>query len=538
MIKVSNSEVIKEQKELPEVIELVEKAREFQAQGNKSKAISFYNKAIKHGSVVAPNLLAELYFNESNRPNRKKILKLMLLGASRGDLVAQKNVGIRLQDIEYVKKIDYTKAFKYLYSSASQGNAEAAIAIAYLYVSYKIEKDEIESAYWANKALDDIYDEAINLIKHLTLTSEQLADQADLFFYGNETTKVDYNRAFALYHVASLKDNPSVYSQAMLGFCYYTGKGTKVDIDSAKYYLVTAYKAGNTSVKKYIDEINNYLKPYRWDEYIQMIKVEPSSEEATKIYNTGASLFTQKKYSEAVQPLLKAAKLNSADAYTKLGAMYQNGFGVKTNESRAYKMYRQAADLGDAIAQYEVARLLEVGKGCEVSQKSAFYYMYCSASQGNPLATRELCRYFRDGIGCVSDHLEAFYWLSKTLNAKDKICQDLYASLTNIDGEEATRRGNLFYMGKEEKQDFSRAFYYYFAGAEKVEQINPACLFNLGLCYYYGRGTDVNLPVALQYAKLSREKGYKFAGQLIEKCTLQIQEMEQKEKEKIDELNN
>ena len=36
MIKVSNSEVIKEQKELPEVIELVEKAREFQAQGNKS----------------------------------------------------------------------------------------------------------------------------------------------------------------------------------------------------------------------------------------------------------------------------------------------------------------------------------------------------------------------------------------------------------------------------------------------------------------------------------------------------------------------
>ena len=81
-------------------------------------------------------------------------------------------------DIEYTKKIDYHRAFKYLYSSAVQGNSEAAIALAYLYVSFKIDKDEYEAAYWAEKALVDIHDEAINLINHLTMSSEEISEKA------------------------------------------------------------------------------------------------------------------------------------------------------------------------------------------------------------------------------------------------------------------------------------------------------------------------------------------------------------------------
>ena len=165
-------------------------------------------------------------------------------------------------------------------------------------------------------------------------------------------------------------------------------------------------------------------------------------------------------------------------------------------------MFKEAADLGDAIAQYEVSKLYLTGTGCAQSNKLAFYYMYLSASQGNPLATRELCKYYRDGIGCVPDHLEAFYWLNKTFNAKDKESVDLYESLTNVDGKEASIRGNMFYSGNIVTKDLPRAFAYFYAGAESSTYPSAVCMYNCGLCFFYGRGVEKNYQAAIMLLQL------------------------------------
>ena len=52
---------------------------------------------------------------------------------------------------------------------------KAALARLKLNLNLKIEKDEYEAAYWAEKALVDIHDEAINLINHLTMSSEEIS---------------------------------------------------------------------------------------------------------------------------------------------------------------------------------------------------------------------------------------------------------------------------------------------------------------------------------------------------------------------------
>lgn len=523
MINIDKSEIIKSCNEIPTEVESLARASEAIQKGEKGKAIKIYKKAIKNGSVYAPNLLAELYFNENGRLNKKKILDLMLIGASRGDIVAQKNCGIRLQDIEYTKKIDYHKAFKYLYSSAIQGNAEASIALAYLYVSFKIEKDEYEAAYWAEKALDDIHDEAINLINHLTLTSEEVAEKADGYFYGGEGAKPDFKRAAALFHVATLMNNPSVYANAMLGYCYMHSKGVKTDYVKAKDYFEYALEKGNKSVEKYIKRLEELLRPYVWNDKIEVVKDTPNTDEQEKLLQAASVQFNQNKYVECLEYLAKAANLKCNDAYTKMGYMYLNGQGSKPSKHKAFRMFKEAADLGDAIAQYEVSKLYLKGEGCAQSNKLAFYYMYQSASQGNPLATRELCKYYRDGIGCVPDHLEAFYWLNKTFNSKDKESVDLYDSLTNVDGKEASIRGNMFYIGNVVEKDLPRAFAYFYAGAESVTYPSAVCMYNCGLCFYYGRGVEKNYQAAIDYATAAKNNGYAHADALIAKAQLELE---------------
>ena len=487
MITIDKSEIIQSRNELPSEVETLDEAREALQKGEKGKAIKIYKRAIKNGSVYAPNLLAELYFNENGRFSKKKILDLMILGASRGDVVAQKNCGIRLQDIEYTKKIDYHRAFKYLYSSAVQGNSEAAIALAYLYVSFKIEKDEYEAAYWAEKALVDIHDEAINLINHLTMSSEEISEKADAYFYGADGVKPDYKRAAALFHVATLMNNPSVYAYAMLGYCYMHAKGVKADFVKAKEYFEYALEKGNKSVEKYVKRLDDQLRPYVWNDKIDLILDTPNTDEQQKLLDSGNILYNQKKYLEALELYIKAAAIKCNDAYTKMGYMYLNGQGPKPSRHKAFHMFKEAADLGDAIAQYEVSKLYLTGTGCAQSNKLAFY------------------------------------WLNKTFNAKDKESVDLYESLTNVDGKEASIRGNMFYSGNIVTKDLPRAFAYFYAGAESSTYPSAVCMYNCGLCFFYGRGVEKNYQAAIDYATAAKNNGYTHADALIAKAQLELE---------------
>ena len=56
MITIDKSEIIQSRNELPSEVETLDEAREALQKGEKGKAIKIYKRAIKNGSVYAPNL--------------------------------------------------------------------------------------------------------------------------------------------------------------------------------------------------------------------------------------------------------------------------------------------------------------------------------------------------------------------------------------------------------------------------------------------------------------------------------------------------
>lgn len=68
-------------------------------------------------------------------------------------------------------------------------------------------------------------------------------------------------------------------------------------------------------------------------------------------------------YSEMLVNYNKAASLGSAEALTRLGHAYREGWGMEPDLARAFGYYRRAARKGFHEAQYHLSLLYENGQG-------------------------------------------------------------------------------------------------------------------------------------------------------------------------------
>ena len=105
----------------------------------------------------------------------------------------------------------------------------------------------------------------------------------------------------------------------------------------------------------------------------------------------------------------RAVELGDVRAMVFLGALYENGSGVKLDKKKAERLYRAAADRGHAVAQCNLGFLL----GSEQKFEEAFRYYALSADQGFTDGENNLGICYRNGQGTEVDLGKARYWFER-----------------------------------------------------------------------------------------------------------------------------
>jgi len=100
-------------------------------------------------------------------------------------------------------------------------------------------------------------------------------------------------------------------------------------------------------------------------------------------------------------------------AQNKLGAMYQDGQGVKQNYEEAIKWRRRSAEQGCASAQHNLGNMCNHGKGVKQDYAAAMKWYRCAAEQGHASAQNNLGTMYDIGQGVKQDYTTAIKWYTR-----------------------------------------------------------------------------------------------------------------------------
>ncbi|KAF9348654.1 hypothetical protein BGX26_012947 [Mortierella sp. AD094] len=144
---------------------------------------------------------------------------------------------------------------------------------------------------------------------------------------------------------------------------------------------------------------------------------------------------------------LEAASQGNDSAQYSLGLMYQNGYGVTQDYSKALEWYQKAADQGNSNAQYSVGVMYRNGCGITRDYLKALEWFQKAANQGDSSAQNNLGFMYRDGYGVVQDLSKALEWFQKA------------ASQGNASAQNSL--GFMYRVGYGVAQDYSKAREWY-----------------------------------------------------------------------------
>ena len=100
-------------------------------------------------------------------------------------------------------------------------------------------------------------------------------------------------------------------------------------------------------------------------------------------YQKGYSAYQAKEYGTAMKYFYISARRHNANAYAKLGIMYEEGLGTSVNTLAAFYWYQKAAQRNHAEAQYRLGHLYEAGAGIQNNQKKAAMWYRRAAKNGS-----------------------------------------------------------------------------------------------------------------------------------------------------------
>jgi len=113
----------------------------------------------------------------------------------------------------------------------------------------------------------------------------------------------------------------------------------------------------------------------------------------------------------------KAAKQQFTKAQVRLGRMLRDGRGLAQNDKQAAKWYLQAASLGDVGAQFTAGYLFRNGRGVARHYEQAASYFRLAAEQGNADAQYTLGCMYVHGKGVVRSDDEAERWFLRAVTS-------------------------------------------------------------------------------------------------------------------------
>ena len=149
----------------------------------------------------------------------------------------------------------------------------------------------------------------------------------------------------------------------------------------------------------------------------------PTVAESLELYDAGD-------YAKAFEILDILAQQGNAQAQQALGVMYENGQGIKKDETLALSLYRQAAAKNNESAQYLLANLLERKSSLSNNQSEAIKWYRLAATNGHPNAQYRMGQLEMTGInGSTPDLLKASYWFGLSAAQGDPQAQLQYGLL-------------------------------------------------------------------------------------------------------------
>lgn len=253
------------------------------------------------------------------------------------------------------------QAFPILLKESESGDMYSQCALSLIYASGKVTQTDNSKAFtWMQKSAEQGYGDALgNLAVHYLNGIGCNENDQKAFEYmqkaaeANKTsgemlaamylqgigTKVDTTKAISIYK--ELADMQSSSSQAQLGHIYY--EQDKYDL--AFKYLSLAEKKDELQA---IDDLTvMYLRGWgvteNQNKAISFAQrgVELSNRDPYFLFALGVC-YEEKDNAKAFANVKESAEKGNPTAQYRLALYYQNGYGVKVNESLAYKWYKKA----------------------------------------------------------------------------------------------------------------------------------------------------------------------------------------------------
>jgi len=136
-----------------------------------------------------------------------------------------------------------------------------------------------------------------------------------------------------------------------------------------------------------------------------------------------------KDYQKAKYWYKLAANQGSDEAQHSLGAMYEEGIGVRQDYQKAKNWYEKSAHQGNSTAQTKLGFLYALGQGTRQDYHKAKFWFEKAANQGDAHAQNMLGHLYGHGLGVRQSLSEAKEWYGKACdNGNQKGC-DAYARL-------------------------------------------------------------------------------------------------------------
>ena len=426
--------------------ELVEQGGKYSAAGEYEKAVECYRKAAQQGDAEGQDELGGMY----------------LYGAGVEE--------------------DYSVALEWFRKSAAQGFAEGQRDVGLMYhLGLGVEQDYAKALEWYNKAAQQGNAHAEKGL-------------GDLYHSGNGVTQ-SYEQAVAWYRKAA--DHNDREAQNALGNCYYSGNGVGKSYEEAvKWYRKSAEQG------------------FWWGEY-----------NLANMYYNGKGV-TQD-YEQALQWYKKSSEKGVGDALNMVGMIYCLGNGVDKDQKEAAKWFEIAANQGYASAQGNLGYCYENGLGVEEDIHKAAYWYDKAFQQGNTKVKESLAKMcYRMGLqyyggAVVAQNTDsALYYCQKSADLGYEKAQYKLGQWYE-DGDKGIKidlkKSNHYYgLAAEQGNKKARLSYLYgkFMLDGDVTSLETAAdegldeaQFELGNCYYNGKGVSKDYVSAYEWYKKASDQG-------------------------------
>lgn len=182
----------------------------------------------------------------------------------------------------------------------------------------------------------------------------------------------------------------------------------------------------------------------------------------------------------------KEVEEGNRDAINRLGLMYYNGDGVPKDFSKALTYFMKAAEGGLPVAYGNVGALYLWGSGVTADASKARQWFEAGSRLGDYNSQYHLGTMYRDGNGVLKNPVKAKELFLKSARAGNTAAQYELAMICK----------------KEDK--LTEAFNWF----KQCADGNSDAQYELGLMYYYAKGTEKNNQQAAYWIKRAYENGH------------------------------